>query len=79
MSYDLFVSDSRKDNAQGRVSELLERIREDYRAFAGEELVCFFDLDDIHGMGDWRHRILEGLRHSSLLLLVLSPTYVKSQ
>ena len=79
MSYDLFVSYSRKDNAQGRVSELLERIREDYRAFAGEELVCFFDLDDIHGMEDWRHRILEGLRHSSLLLLVLSPTYVKSQ
>ena len=78
MPYDIFISYSRRDNAQGRVTELKERIEADYRAFAGEELNCFFDRDDIHGMEDWRHRILDGLRQSSLLLLVLSPAYVAS-
>lgn len=29
-------------------------------------------------MDDWRHRILEGLRESNLLLLVLSPAYLAS-
>ncbi|WP_295608732.1 tetratricopeptide repeat protein [uncultured Lamprocystis sp.] len=78
MPYDIFISYSRRDNSGGRVTELKERIEADYRAFAGEDLTCFFDRDDIHGMDDWRHRILDGLRQSSLLLLVLSPTYIAS-
>ncbi len=78
MPHDLFISYSRRDNEQGRVTELKQQIEGDYHAFAGEELVCFFDLDAIHGMEDWRHRILRGLRESSLLLLVLSPAYLDS-
>jgi hypothetical protein len=78
MPYDLFLSYSRRDNQQGRITDLKDRIQADYRAFAGDELTCFFDVDDIHGMDDWRHRILAGLRESSLLLLVLSPGYLAS-
>ena len=70
MPFDLFISYSRRDNAGGRVTALKERIAADYRAFAGEELRCFFDLEDIHGMDDWRHRILQGLRESHLQLTV---------
>ena len=77
MPYDLFISYSRKDNQNHRITELKDRIAADYLEFSGEELRCFFDLDDIHGMDDWRHRILEGLRESSLLLLVLSPGYLR--
>ncbi len=73
MPYDLFISYSRRDNANGRIAELKQRIEADYRAFAQEDLRCFFDLEDIRGMDDWRHRILQGLRESQLLLLVLSP------
>lgn len=79
MPYDLFISYSRKDNQNHRITELKERIAADYQKFSGEPLRCFFDLDAIHGMDDWRHRILEGLRESSLLLLVLSPGYLASE
>ena len=78
MPYDLFISYSRRDNTDGRVTELVERIADDYRQFSGEELPYFFDKHDIHGMDDWRHTILDGLKQSHLFLLVLSPDYLKS-
>jgi tetratricopeptide (TPR) repeat protein len=78
MAYDLFISYSRKDNQQGQVTALKEQIEADYREFANEELHCFFDMDAIAGMDDWRHRILQGLSESSILLLVLSPAYLDS-
>ncbi len=78
MPYDLFISYSRKDNQTGRVSELKNQIDADYLTYTGEELHAFFDLTDIHAMDDWRNRILEGLRESKLLLLVLTPEYLKS-
>jgi hypothetical protein len=57
---------------------LIDRIRSDYVGFAGEDLRCFFDLEDIHAMDDWRDRILGGLRESNLFVLVLSPAYLES-
>ena len=47
MPYDLFISYSRRDNASGRITELKNRNEADYRAFAKEDLRCFFDLEDI--------------------------------
>jgi len=79
MPFDLFISDSRRDNNDGRVSELVERIAGDYLGFSGEELPCFFDKHDIHGMDDWRHTILAGVKQSHLFLLVLSPAYLASE
>jgi tetratricopeptide (TPR) repeat protein len=78
MPYDLFISYSRRDDQQGQVRALKEQIEADYRSFAKEDLRCFFDTEDIATMDDWRHRILEGLRESHLLLLVLSPAYLDS-
>ena len=68
MPYDLFISYSRRDNAQGRVTQLVERIQADFAAFAGLPLQPFFDLTEIQGMDDWRHRILQALRESRLPL-----------
>ena len=79
MDYDIFISYARQDNQQGRVTELKQQLEADYRAFTGTELRCFFDLEDIKDMDDWRHRLLEGLRQSQLLLLVLSPRYLDSE
>ena len=56
-TYDLFISYSRRDNAQGRVTELVGKISHDFEAFAGRPLRPFFDLEEIRGMDDWRHRI----------------------
>ena len=79
MPYDLFVSYSRRDNAQGRVTQLIERIKADFHDFAERELNPFFDTYEINGMEDWRHRILLGLKESRLLLACLSPAYIDSE
>jgi TIR domain/NB-ARC domain len=78
MPYDLFVSYSRRDNQSGRVTELVARIQADFEAFAGRPLTPFFDASEIRGMEDWRHRILQGLRESRVLLACLSPKYLDS-
>jgi tetratricopeptide (TPR) repeat protein len=81
MPYDLFISYSRRDNGQGdgRVTEFVERIGRDFVGFAGRELVPFFDRSAIAGMEDWRHKILQGLRESRLLLACLTPSYLASE
>ncbi|HZZ41402.1 MAG TPA: TIR domain-containing protein [Tepidisphaeraceae bacterium] len=79
MGYDIFISYSRRDNGQNRVTELVKRIKADFFQYANRELVPFFDLQEINGMQDWRQRILQGLRESRLLLACLSPTYLKSE
>jgi tetratricopeptide (TPR) repeat protein len=79
MPYDLFISYSRRDNEQGRITQLVERIKADFAPFAKRELVPFFDQQEIHGMQDWRQRILQGLRESRILLACLSPAYLKSE
>lgn len=78
MQYDLFISYSRKDNLTGRVSGLKEKIEAEYLEFAEEDLKCFFDKDEIKGMDDWKQRLLQGLKDSHLLLLILSPNYLES-
>lgn len=79
MPYDLFISYSRKDDGRAQVSQLVERIKSDFAAFASRPLNPFFDKDEIHGMQDWRHRIWQGLRESRLLLACLSPAYLESE
>ena len=90
MSSDLFISYARLDNAPlkdrngvagrpGPVSQLVAQISRDFEQFAGRPLRPFFDTTEIHGMQDWRHRILQGLRESRLLLVCLSPSYLASE
>lgn len=78
MLYDLFISYSRPDNGNGRVSQLVERINRDFEVFAGRSLKVFFDTNDIQGMDDWRQTIQQGLRESHLFLATLSPNYLAS-
>ena len=66
MPYDLFISYSRRDNEQGRITQLVERIKADFASFEGNngrELVPFFDQQDILGMEDWRQKSLKGVRN----------------
>lgn len=82
MPYDLFISYSRKDNTDGRITQLVERIKSDFEAFANRPLELFFDIsieDGIKGMEDWRLKILKGLRESRMLVACLSPSYLKSE
>src|SRR5438128_9339410 len=80
MPYDLFISYSRRDNTGGRISDFVAQIKADYRVFTGDrELQVFFDTEAIKGMDDWRHRILDWLKGSRLLLVCLSPAYLASE
>src|SRR5262249_45993931 len=81
MPYDLFISYSRRDNGQGdgRITQFVERIGRDFAAFVGRPLRPFFDRSAIAGMEDWRHKILQGLRESRLLLACLTPSYLTSE
>ncbi|MEK6301223.1 MAG: toll/interleukin-1 receptor domain-containing protein [Acidobacteriota bacterium] len=79
MPYDLFISYSRRDNEQKRITEFVERISRDFESFSGRPLRPFFDVTDIQGMDDWRHRILQGLRESRLMLACISPDYLQSE
>jgi tetratricopeptide (TPR) repeat protein len=85
-TFDIFLSYSRKDNrpmqpsdATGWVTALHKEILLDHRRFSTESLNIFFDTSAIRDMDDWRHRILEGLRHSRILLVCLSPEYFRSE
>jgi tetratricopeptide (TPR) repeat protein len=79
MPYHLFISYSRRDNEHGRITEFVERIGRDFECIVGSALRPFFDLTDIQGMDDWRHRILQGLRESRLMLAFVSPQYLQSE
>ncbi len=56
MPYDRFISYSRRDDTNQRLTELVEPISTDYRQFSGEEPSSFFDKHEIRGMDDWRQR-----------------------
>ncbi|MBK7381974.1 MAG: tetratricopeptide repeat protein [Flavobacteriales bacterium] len=78
----MFISYSRRDNHDGHITQLVDRIKADFARFAHRDLVPFFDVspeDGIKGMEDWRQKILRGLRESRLLLVCLSPTYLESE
>jgi tetratricopeptide (TPR) repeat protein len=79
-NFDLFISYSRHDNRQGRISELVALIQKEYRDFTGgEELRVFFDRGELVDMDDWQHNTLDGLHSSRLLLACLSPNYLESE
>ncbi len=81
MSFDLFISYAHKDNEgdhAGKVTALVEAIRDDYAKVSKTPLSVFFDSDDIRSMDDWQLRILKGLRDSKMMVAILSPNYFAS-
>ncbi|NCD18398.1 MAG: TIR domain-containing protein [Actinobacteria bacterium] len=76
--YELFISYSRKDDANGWVTGLRDQILTDHRRLASDPMRIFLDLEEIRDMDDWRHRVLGALRSSSVLLICQSPDYYRS-
>jgi tetratricopeptide (TPR) repeat protein len=78
--FDLFISYSREDNRQGWISEILARIRKEYRDFAGGgELRVFFNQEDSGDGNDLREFLADAIHSSRLLLICLSPNYLQSE
>lgn len=83
-NYDLFISYARRDNQPGAdhtgfIDAFVQGIIAEHRRFTSSDLHIFFDREAIRSMDDWSHRLLEGLRHSRLLLAFLSPNYFASK
>jgi len=76
-NHDIFISYARKDNTDGLVTALKLAIEDEFRAFCDEPLNCFMDTEEIKDSHDWEMRLLRALNHSHMLLLVLSPDYLK--
>jgi hypothetical protein len=79
VNYDVFISYARKDDAGGWVSGLRDAIYEDFREFSSEPFRIFFDQTEIRSRQDWELRLRQGLRSSRVLLVCLSPNYLRSQ
>jgi tetratricopeptide (TPR) repeat protein len=79
MHYDLFISYSRRDNTDGRVSKLIERIKADFRSFANRSLEAWVDVDQIRVMHDWQRELQQKVRDATLLVTVISPNYLNSK
>jgi tetratricopeptide (TPR) repeat protein len=76
--YDVFISYARADDESGWVTGLRDAIYQDFRAFSSEPFKIFFDTEEIRSRQDWELRLRQGLRSSRVLLICLSPNYLKS-
>ncbi len=79
MAPDIFVSYARRDDSDGLISELAERLREAYGRYLGAKLDVFMDSADIQVGERWNRRLEAELESSRLVLALLSPSYFRSQ
>lgn len=77
--YDLFVSYNRLDNNDGFVQELVEVIEKQFLARTGRPLRIYADWEDIPGNEPFENRIRHALERSALLVVVISPHYIRSE
>ena len=77
--FDVFVSYARADNEQGWVTAIRDLLIEDARSHSDRVPNVFLDTSEIHGMQDWKARILGALQSSKVLLICLSPAYLASE
>jgi hypothetical protein len=80
-AYDLYICYAHADDwdeNREKVSALVAAIEADYLRVTRAALNVCFDTHVIHTMDDWEAKILTGLRHSKMMVAVLSPNYFQS-
>jgi len=80
--YDVFISYAHKDNPKPEcpITKLVDLLKEIYRShYDGEEIAVFFDEDGIKPSELWENKILESLRLSSVMIVILSSDYYNSK
>ncbi len=75
--YDVFISYARADDTDGWVTRIVDVIDEDLRQFSSD-IRIFFDRSEIKTRQDWELRLLAGLRSARVLLICVSPNYLRS-
>jgi len=77
MAFDLFISHSRRDDLDGRLTQLIERLKHEFEKIHGRELKVFFDTSDVRGRLGW-YDVLPAVRKSRLFLAFLTTSYLES-
>ena len=77
--FDVFVSYAHEDNKMGKIDLLVNEIMVRYFQKSGETLNIFYDKAHLRSGDKWRQNILEALKNSSILIVILSPSYFSSK
>ena len=74
-----FLSYVREDDATdgGRITELRRRLEAEIRMQTGEVFSIFQDREDIFVGQQWRHRIENSIDETSLLVAIITPSFLK--
>ena len=79
--YNVFISYAHKDNPapENPITELVALLQETYRNRYGEDIHVFFDVDGLKPGDLWENKLLESLRQSAVMIVVLSSEYYNSE
>ncbi len=83
-TYELFISYARADNSPSTgnpqwIEAFLERLNRAHRRQEASDWYIFYDKQEIHGMEDWKKRLLDGLKQAHIMLALVSPRYLGSE
>jgi hypothetical protein len=79
-THDLFVSYAHVDNAQAWVDHLVDKVRvEVCQRLGARDFSIFVDRDQVQGNRPITPTILDAVRGSALLMVVMSPGYLNSE
>ena len=77
-SPDAFLSYAHVDDEQGRLTDIKRRLEAEVRIQTGEGFTIFQDSEDILEGEHWRRVIRESIDGSTLLIAIVTPSYLKS-
>ena len=77
----MFISYAHKDNpkeADYPITQLVGLLKETYRDLYKEDIAVFFDVDGLKPGELWENKLLDSLRQSAVMIVILSSDYFNS-
>jgi len=79
MKYDIFVSYAHSDNEDGWIDSFVNILLSTYRKMTGVSPSIFLDRESLITSDIWDKKIQSALRQSSIMVAVVSPSYILSE